>query len=335
MTMPDPAPATLDSAHLSVLDLSPIATGQTVADALRRTLELAVWADLTGFRRYWVAEHHNVAALASTSTAVMVALIAERTARIRVGAGGMMLPNHPPLVIAEQYGALEALYPGRIDLGLGRSPGTDPAGAAALRRPHETDFGTELDRLLSHFGAPTGAEVRAITAEGNRPEPWVLGSSTSNAPLAGRRGLPFAHAHFLNPDTMVEAVRSYRAHFRPSSVLTRPYVAIAPSVICADTDHRARAIARSNRLHVLRMLDGSAGTLPSQHEADAHRFTTEQERLLDQRIGHHIAGSPQTVRAGLRELLAATGADELIIMAMIPDPGDRIRSYQLLAAPSD
>ncbi len=263
---------------LSVLDLATVASGSTPAQALRESTELAISAEALGYRRFWVAEHHGMPAVASSAPAVLIAHLANRTSTIRVGSGGVMLPNHAPMVIAEQFATLEALHPGRIDLGIGRAPGTDRLTEAALRRDAATgaerfpDDVVELYRYLAESPGPTAGRD-AVPGRGYLPEIWLLGSSLFSAQLAGHLGLPFAFAYHFSPGPLDDAVRVYRERFEPSPVLDRPHLMVAVAVICAPSDEEARWLSGSSALSSLQLHTGRLGTLPSPEEAAAYPFT--------------------------------------------------------------
>jgi luciferase family oxidoreductase group 1 len=325
------------SVPLSVLDLAPVADGSTSAQALRDTLELARRTEELGYHRFWVAEHHNMPGIASSSPAVLIGHIASVTERIRVGSGGVMLPNHPPLVIAEQFGMLEALHPGRIDLGLGRAPGTDPHTAHALRRSpaplSADDFPEQLRELMEYFEPRDRPRaITAVPAEGNKPPVWLLGSSGYSAQLAGMLGLPFAFAHHFSAENTLPALRLYRQNFRPSRVLDKPYVMVAASVICADDDARARWIATSGGLSFLRLRGGRPGLFPSPEEASEYPYSPLERQIIEDRMSTQIIGGPDTVERGIERLLTETEADELMITTMTHDPADRLHSFELLAS---
>ena len=324
---------------LSVLDLAPVSTGSTTAAALRATIELAQHVERLGFHRYWLAEHHNMPGIASSAPAVLIGQVAAATSTLRVGSGGVMLPNHPPLVVAEQFGMLTALYPDRIDLGLGRAPGTDQRTAAALRRSatqlSADDFPQQLGELLNYFredpldGVDGG--LHAVPAAGNQPPVWLLGSSGYSARLAGLLGLPFAFAHHFSSANTLPAIAAYRANFAPSAALNRPYVLIAASVLAAGDDERARYLAGSGALSFLKLRQGRPGPLPSPAEAASYPYSDLEKLVLAERLDNQIIGGPETVRAGVEQLVEVTGADELMITTMTHDPADRLRSYDLLA----
>ncbi len=333
---------------LSVLDTSPVASGRTPADALHETVDLAVAAERAGYTRYWVAEHHGFPGGASSSPAVLIASIAAATSSIRVGSGGVMLPNHAPLAVAEQFGTLEALHPGRIDLGLGRAPGSDQLTAYALRRWSyppaerdrlaEEDFGQRLAELVAFFdgGFPDDhpfARLQATPVRGYTPDIWLLGSSGWSAQLAGALGLPFAYAHHFGTGYTDVAVRAYRDAFQPSPQLDRPRLLVTANVIAAPTPERARELAAATGLFFLRLRSGVPGTWPSESEvADAaSRFTPAQQAMVQERLASTVVGTPDQVVAELAELAERTGADELMISTMTHDPADRVSSYESVA----
>jgi luciferase family oxidoreductase group 1 len=326
---------------LSVLDLAPVPDGGTAGEALRATIDLARQAERLGYHRFWVAEHHNMPGIASSAPPVLIGHIADATSTMRVGSGGVMLPNHVSLVVAEQFGMLEALHPGRIDLGIGRAPGTDQVTAAALRRSPEglsaDDFPEQLMDLLGFF---TGrwpedhpfAQITAMPGRGNQPAVWLLGSSGYSAQVAGLLGLPFAFAHHFSAANTLPALALYRQHFRPSEVLERPYAMVAAAAICAETDERARFLAGSGALSFLRLRSGRPGPVPSPEEAAAYPYTELERAFVEDRQATQVIGSPETVQRGLTELANATRADELMITTMVYDPADRLASFERVAA---
>jgi luciferase family oxidoreductase group 1 len=325
---------------LSVLDLAPVPDGGNAGDALRATIDLARHAERLGFHRFWVAEHHNMPGIASSAPSVLIGHIADATTTMRVGSGGVMLPNHVSLVVAEQFGMLEALHPGRIDLGIGCAPGTDQVTAAALRRSPEAlsadDFPDQLMDLLGYFTGrwPDGhpfAQITAVPGRGYQPAMWLLGSSGYSAQVAGLLGLPFAFAHHFSPANTLPALALYRRHFRPSETLDRRYAMVAAAVVCADTDDRARWLAGSGALSFLKLRSGHPGPLPSPKEAEAYPYTHLERAYILDRQAAQIIGAPGTVRRGLTELLEATAADELMLTTMVFDPADRLRSFELIA----
>jgi luciferase family oxidoreductase group 1 len=318
---------------LSVLDLAPVATGSTVEQALRNSLELAQHAERLGYQRHWVAEHHNMPGIASSAPAVLIAHLASVTKTIRVGSGGVMLPNHQPLVVAEQFGMLEALHPDRIDLGIGRAPGTDQITAYALRRafdPVTDDLPTLLTELLAFFQG-TFPRVTAVPGAGQMPAIWLLGSSDFSARLAGELGLPFSFAHHFMPQNTEPALEIYRRHFTPSPWLREPYAMVGVAVVCAETDEEAHWLHGSARLSFLRLRTGHPSTLPSPEEAAEFEYTEDQRSFVDSWTASHVVGSPATVRAGLDELQQRTRADELILTTNVYDHSARLRSYELVA----
>jgi luciferase family oxidoreductase group 1 len=326
---------------LSVLDLAPVPDGGNAGDALRATIDLARHAERLGFRRFWVAEHHNMPGIASSAPPVLIGHIADATTTMRVGSGGVMLPNHVSLVVAEQFGMLEALHPGRIDLGIGRAPGTDQVTAAALRRSPEAlsadDFPEQLMDLLGFFTGrwPEGhpfAQITAMPGRGNQPDMWLLGSSGYSAQVAGLLGLPFAFAHHFSAVNTLPALALYRQHFRPSEVLERPYAMVAAAVICAGTDDRARFLAGSGALSFLRLRSGRPGPMPSPEEAAAYPYTELERAFVEDRHASQVIGSPETVQRGIAELVHATRADELMITTMVYDPAERLSSFERVAA---
>jgi luciferase family oxidoreductase group 1 len=330
----------LGSVPLSVLDLAPVVSGSTAGAALRNSVQLAQLADERGFRRYWVAEHHNMPGIASSAPAVLIAHLASETERIRVGSGGVMLPNHTPLVVAEQFGMLEALHPGRIDLGIGRAPGTDPVTAAALRRSVDAlsaeDFPEQLMDLLGFFSGEFPEEhpyrsIAAVPGRGNMPSIWLLGSSGYSAQVAGLLGLPFAFAHHFSAENTIPALRLYREAFRPSTVLEKPYAMIGVSVICANDDEQAARLAAPGILSFVRLRSGRPGPLPTPQEAADYHFLPSERRIVESRRASQVLGGPDTVRHQLEALLADTGADELMVTTMVYDQADRLRSYERIA----
>ena len=319
----------------SVLDLSPIVAGSTAAAALRNSLDLARHVEGLGFERFWLAEHHNMTGIASAATVVVIAHIAAGTNRIRVGSGGIMLPNHAPLVVAEQFGTLATLYPDRIDLGLGRAPGTDMLTARALRRDLATSaeqFPQDVMELQAYFEpAAPGQAVRAIPGEGTRVPLWILGSSLFGAQLAAALGLPFAFASHFAPDALMQALQIYRSRFKPSRQLQQPYVMVAANVVAADTDAEARYLFTSLQQAFLRLRRGEPGPLPAPVSA-IESLTSEAERTgLGQALQCSFVGSVSTVEQGVRAFLARTGANELIISGHIYEHHARLRSFELAA----
>jgi luciferase family oxidoreductase group 1 len=326
--------------RLSVLDLAPVATGSTVGDALRNSIDLARRVEALGFHRYWVAEHHGMPGIASSSPAVLIAHLAMATSTMRLGSGGVMLPNHAPLAIAEQFGMLEALHPGRIDLGLGRAPGTDPQTARALRgsRLQESeDFIARLGDLIGFFkGAfPDDhpyARIRAVPGAGHLPAIWLLGSSDWGAQVAGHLGVPFSFAHHFGMGGTELALDLYRANFRPSDVLDRPYSVIGVQVLCAESEERARYLAAASALGFLRLRQGRPGTTPTPEEAATHAYTEQERAFLDQRLRSAVLGTPDQVKERLQALQAHYEVDELMITTSAHAHADRVRSFEGVAA---
>ncbi len=325
---------------LSVLDLSPVSAGSSAAQALHNTLDLARLADRLGFTRYWVAEHHNLPAIASSAPDIMIGQIAAVTERVRVGSGGVMLPNHAPLMVAERFKVLEALYPGRIDLGLGRAPGTDPATSYMLRRrqgiSEEDDFLERFQELmlLETRGFPEGHpfyKVRAMPSDVPLPPIFLLGSSDYSAQLAGQIGAAFAFAHHFATFDAVEAMRLYRDNFRASPSHEEPYAILATHVVCADSDTEAERLATTVELNFVRRAKGEYLPLASPEEAASYAYTQVDRARIAQNASRLTVGAPATVKARLEPLLAATQADELMVTAMIFDHAARKHSYELLA----
>ena len=318
---------------LSVLDLAPIVEGGDAAQAFRSARDLAVHAERWGYRRYWLAEHHGMPGIASAATAVVIGHVAEATRTIRVGAGGIMLPNHAPLVVAEQFGTLASLYPGRIDLGLGRAPGSDPATARALRRPHAAGdaFPQDVAELIEWFApARPGQAIRAVPGAGLDVPIWILGSSTFGAQLAAALGLPFAFASHFAPAMLEPALELYHAHFRPGRI-ARPYVMLGVNAIVADTDAEAERLLTSLEQAFLALRRGAPGPLPPPVDGFDDRLQPFERAMLDQVLSVSAVGAPGRVRARLADLVARTGADELMVAAQVFDHGARLRSYELLA----
>jgi luciferase family oxidoreductase group 1 len=320
---------------MSVLDLAPIVEGGTAADSFRHTLEFARLAERLGYNRYWLAEHHNMPGVASSATAVLIGYVAGGTERIRVGSGGVMLPNHAPIVIAEQFGTLETLYPGRIDLGLGRAPGTDRPAAHALRRTLYSDgddFPDLLEELQFFLREPVeGQKVQAVPGGGTDIPIWLLGSSGFSARLAGTLGLPFSFAAHFSPEYTLPALKLYRESFVPSDKLKEPYAMVALNVFAAPTDDEARRLATSQHQAFLAMIRNKRGRIqPPVDDMDAI-WTPDEKALVASRLGGSVIGSPETVRAGLEEFVKNTQADELMISGMFFEQSDRLRSYEIIA----
>jgi luciferase family oxidoreductase group 1 len=320
---------------LSILDLAPVVQGGTVAEALAHALDLARHAERWGYKRYWLAEHHNMPGIASAATSVVIAHVAAGTSTIRVGSGGVMLPNHAPLVIAEQFGTLEALFPGRIDLGLGRAPGTDPLTARALRRGQADSadsFPQDVMELQAYFAAAKpGQAVQAVPGEGLTVPIWLLGSSLFSAQLAAALGLPFAFASHFAPGLLAEALDQYRSGFRPSASLQRPYAMAAAAVFAADTDEKAARLFTSLQQSFVNLRRGTPGKLPPPVESMEGRWTAMERDMVGQAFGEAIVGSPSTVKRGIEQFVARTGIDEMMVTAAIFDHEARLRSFEIVA----
>ncbi len=321
----------------SVLDLSPIVEGGDARRGLLETTRYAQAADRLGFTRFWLAEHHNMPGIASAATAVALAHVAASTDRIRVGSGGVMLPNHAPLMVAEQFGTLEALHPGRIDLGLGRAPGTDGATARALRRYFDSadQFPRDVVELLAFLDEPApGQAVTAWPGAGSKVPVWLLGSSLFSAELAAHLGLPFAFASHFAPELLLPALRTYRQGFRPSKWSNAPHAMAAINVFAADTDEAARRLSTSMQLAFAAVVTGRPGRLkPPVDDVTAH-LTPEQLAAVDSRLAHAAIGGPERVRKRLREFIDLTGVDEVMTTGMIFDVEARIRSLEITAEAS-
>ena len=320
--------------HYSLLDLSPVPEGGTVADALANTVDLARHAERLGYHRYWLAEHHNMPGIASAATALVIGQVAAATSTIRVGAGGIMLPNHAPLMVAENFGTLATLHPGRIDLGLGRAPGSDMATARALRRhmAPEDSFPQDVVELMGFLGDSDPAQpVRAIPGEGTHIPVWILGSSLFGAQLAAHLGLPYAFASHFAPTLLSEALHVYRENFRPSASLDRPHVMVAAGVCAAETDEEAAFHRSSQLLSFARLRTGRPGKLPRPvQDIDAH-IPPPVMAQVQAALSVSATGSPAQVRRQLGEIIAAHAPDELIITGMIHDHAARIRSLEIAA----
>jgi len=319
---------------LSVLDLAPVPAGLTPGDALRRTLDLAQHAEEWGFRRYWLAEHHNMVGIASAATSVVIGYVAGGTKSIRVGAGGIMLPNHAPIVIAEQFGTLESLYPGRIDLGLGRAPGTDQRTLRALRRnPESADhFPQDVLELQALLGPlQEGQVVQAVPGTGLKVPLWILGSSLFGSQLAAMLGLPYAFASHFAPDQLLDALAIYRERFEPSEQLAKPYAMIGVNVIAADTDAEARRLFTSAQQSFTNIFRGTRGRLQPPIDDIETYWSPVEKAQASRMLACSVVGSRDTVRQGLGRLLAETKADELMVASAIYDHAARLRSYEILA----
>ncbi len=319
----------------SILDLSPVPAGKTAADALRNSLDLAQHAEGWGYHRYWLAEHHNMPGIASAATAVVIGYVAGGTKTIRVGSGGVMLPNHSPLVIAEQFGTLASLYPGRIDLGLGRAPGTDQATARALRRDpvaSADSFPRDVLELQAYLGpAVEGQRIRAIPGVDTQVPIWLLGSSLFSAQLAAELGLPFAFASHFAPDDLMAALAVYRERFKPSRQLDRPYTMVAVNVFAADTDEEARRQFTSVQQAFINLLRGSPGQVPPPIDDMAPYASDFELAQVAHALAYSAIGSPANVENGLRRILEATEPDELMLTGHFYDHAARLRSFQLAA----
>jgi luciferase family oxidoreductase group 1 len=321
---------------LSVLDLSPVAAGTRTGQALQNTTALAQRVEELGYRRFWVAEHHNMPAIASSAPAVLIAHLAASTSTIRVGSGGVMLPNHAPLVVAEQFGTLEALHPGRVDLGIGRAPGTDQFTALALRRTREglnaEQFPRELTDLISYFtGENERMPILAMPGRGDMPAIWLLGSSGYSAQLAGILGLPFSFAHHFSAVNTEPALALYRESFQPSRYLDQPHAMVAVAAICADTDERAEWLSGPAALSFHLLRQGRPQAMVTPEEAAAYPWAEQDLAAARQRFADQAIGSPDTVRRKLSELLQRTGADELMLTCQVYNLEDRVRSFELIA----
>ncbi len=325
--MPTPTP-------LSVLDLAPISLGSTAGDALRNSLDLARHVERLGYKRHWVAEHHNMPGIASAATAVVVGHLAAGTSTIRVGAGGIMLPNHSPLVIAEQFGTLESLYPGRIDLGLGRAPGTDQLTARALRRDPMSgnEFPRDVQDLQLLFGpVQPGQAIRAVPGAGLEVPLWILGSSTFGAQLAAFLGLPYAFASHFAPTDLIAALDLYRREFRPSRQLAEPYAMAGLNVFAADTDEEARRLFTTPQQSWANRFRGLSGPYPPPIDDIEAYWSPAEKAQASAMLTHSIVGSPETVHAGLEQFVELTGVDEVMVVSAIYDHDARLRSYEILA----
>ncbi|MFB7269810.1 LLM class flavin-dependent oxidoreductase [Streptomyces sp. NPDC056244] len=330
---------------LSVLDLVTVGTGSTAARSLRTSVALARLAERRGYHRHWVAEHHSMPGVASSSPAVILAHLAAHTERIRLGSGGVMLPNHAPLVIAEQFGTLEALAPGRIDLGLGRAPGTDGATAAALRRSDRLNEGaddfpqqlSELTRFLdddfpdAHPYSRIHAVPGPVQGPAARPPVWLLGSSGFSARLAAMLGLPFAFAHHFSAQNTIPALDIYRENFRPSEVLDEPYALIGVAALASEDEREARRQVLTGALSMVRLRTGRPGLVPTPEEAEAYQFSSLEQEFVNTWLTNIVHGTPDAVRDGLNDLQKRTGADELMITANAHGGEARLRSYELIA----
>ena len=318
----------------SVLDLSPILEGSNAAQSFRNSRDLAQHAENWGFNRYWLAEHHGMPGIASAATSVLIGHVAGATRTIRVGAGGIMLPNHSPLVIAEQFGTLESLYPGRIDLGLGRAPGSDQTTARALRRNLASDsdeFPQDVVELMDFFSDEPRQVVRAVPGTGLKLPIWILGSSTFGAQLAAALGLPYAFASHFAPQQLMQAIAIYRSSFRPSKQLAKPYVMLGFNIFAADTDEEAQFRASSMQQAFINIRTGQPKKLPPPVEGFLQSIGAQERAILHTVLPCSAIGSPATVRGFVQAFIERTGADELMVTSQIFDHGARLRSYEIAA----
>ena len=319
----------------SILDLSPIPQGFTATDALNNSRDLAQHAEKWGFTRYWMAEHHNMTGNASSATAVALCYVAAGTSTIRIGSGGIMLPNHAPLVVAEQFGTLASLFPGRIELGLGRAPGTDQMTARALRRDlHSSSdqFPQDVQELQFYFDdVQPGQAVKAIPGAGLHVPIWILGSSTYGAQVAAHFGLPYAFASHFAPEALMQALHAYKSLFKPSSQQAKPHAGVGVNIVAADTDEQARYLFTTHQQHATRMRRNTRGQLPPPID-DIETFWTPYEKVsVSEQLSCSVVGSPETVRRGLQALVDKTGADELIMAGQIFDHKARLHSFEIAA----
>jgi luciferase family oxidoreductase group 1 len=323
---------------LSILDLSPIAEGSDTGASFRNSLNLAQHGERLGFNRYWLAEHHGMPGIASAATSVLIGYVAGGTSTIRVGAGGIMLPNHSPLVIAEQFGTLESLYPGRIDLGLGRAPGSDQVTARALRRNLASDadqFPQDVVELQDYFAGSPRRQVRAVPGAGLNVPLWILGSSTFGAQLAAHLGLPFAFASHFAPQMMLQAISIYRSTFQPSEQLQKPHVMLGYNVFAADTDAEAAYQATSMQQAFVNLRTGRPSQLKPPQEGYLEQLGLQERAMLNDVLSCSAIGSPATVATAMQQFIARTGADELMVTSQIFDHAARLRSYEITAQVRD
>jgi luciferase family oxidoreductase group 1 len=319
---------------LSILDLSPIVEGGDATQSFHNSLDLAQHGERWGYQRFWLAEHHGMPGIASAATAVLIGYVAGGTSRIRVGAGGIMLPNHSPLVIAEQFGTLESLFPGRIDLGLGRAPGSDHVTARALRRNLASDadeFPQDVLELIDYFADSPRRHVRAVPGAGLNVPVWILGSSLFGAQLAAALGLPYAFASHFAPQMMMQAIELYRSTFRPSAQLDKPYVMLGFNVFAADTDEEAQFRATSMQQAFVNLRSGRPSRLQPPSKGSLEQLGAQERAMLDQVLSCSAIGSPATVAAQLKAFIERTGADELMITSQIFEHAARLRSYEITA----
>ncbi len=316
----------------SVLDLCSVKEGGNAAESFRNAVDLAQHAERWGYTRFWLAEHHNMEGIASAATSVLIGHVAGGTETIRVGSGGVMLPNHAPLIVAEHYGTLATLYPGRIDLGVGRAPGTDGAAAHAMRRSlsREEDFPQQVRELLAYLGPEQpGQTVRAVPGQGTNVPVWLLGSSTYSAQLAAAMGLPFAFAAHFAPQDMVDALRLYRRYFQPSQYLSEPYSAVGIPLVAAETDAEAQRLATSPYQRFLRLIRGQRLLTPPPVDSMDGLWTSQERALVEMRLGAAIVGGPETLVAKIAALLKEIEVDEVIFVSDLYRHADRLRSYEL------
>lgn len=315
----------------SVLDLVPVPEGGLPAESFRHSLDLARHAERWGYHRYWLAEHHNMPGIASAATAVLIGHLAGGTTTLRLGAGGIMLPNHSPLVIAEQFGTLSSLYPDRIDLGLGRAPGSDQRTMQALRRQRSgevDDFPADVRELMSYFGDEVGA-VQAVPGQGLHVPIWLLGSSLYSAQLAAAMGLPFGFASHFAPAMLLQALEIYRTQYRPSARWPKPHAVVCVNLIAADTDREARFLFTTLQQQFLRLYRGDAGKLPLPVQTLGDEWSPRELMAMEQTLARSLVGEPDRVRHGLKALLAETGANELMFNGPIVDHQARLRSFEI------
>ena len=319
----------------SVLDLAPVKVNSSIAESFRNSLDLARHVERLGYKRFWLAEHHNMSGIASAATAVLIGYVAGGTKTLRVGSGGVMLPNHAPLVIAEQFGTLETLYPGRIDLGLGRAPGTDGLTIRALRRDpnwNGDEFPSLVQELLAYLGPVSpGQRVRAVPGAGTNVPVWLLGSSTFSAQLAGVLGLPFAFAAHFAPQELYPALRLYRQRFQASQWLERPYAMVGLPVIAADTDQEAQHQATSTYMRFLQLIRGEPFLTAPPVESMEGRWSPDEKMVVKSKMGALICGGPETIRRDLAAFIESTQADELMVASDTFNHADRLRSYEIVA----
>jgi luciferase family oxidoreductase group 1 len=323
----------LSDTKLCILDLAPVAEGKSIAESFKNTLDLARHAEKWGYERFWLAEHHNLEGIASAATSVLIGYVAQGTSTIRVGSGGIMLPNHAPLVIAEQFGTLGTLYPGRIDLGLGRAPGTDGYTMRALRKDmtREVDFSEQVHELQSYFKPYTGMKVRAIPGAGVNVPIWILGSSLYSAQLAAVMGLPYAFAGHFAPDDMLDAVALYRAGFQASEFLKEPRVMIGVQVVAADTDEQAQKLATTVYRRFLGIIRNQRVNMQPPVESMDGLWSPQEEALVRSRLRTAVIGGPAKVQKGLQEMIDITGADELMIVSDHYNHEDRLKSFEIIS----